>query len=108
MDPSQLWTAVQDAYAFHRRAWFIHFEVMYVLTANYLGFYGLAEEIGLDGSQVSSFLAGEQTFYGTTDEELWRLAGRARDLGVDGPLRHAAPADALAQVSALPTGRLGG
>ena len=36
MDPGQLWTAVKDAYAFHRRAWFIHFEVMYVLTANYL------------------------------------------------------------------------
>jgi pyruvate,water dikinase len=104
MDQAQLWTAVQDAYAFHRRAWFIHFEVMYVLTANYLAFYGLAEEIGLEGSQVSAFLAGEQTFYGTTDEELWRLAGRARDLGVDGPLRHAAPADALAQVLMLPNG----
>jgi len=36
MDPRQLWTTVKDAYAFHRRAWFIHFEVMYVLTANYL------------------------------------------------------------------------
>jgi pyruvate,water dikinase len=104
MDPAQLWTAVRDAYAFHRRAWFIHFEVMYVLTANYLAFYGLAEEIGLEGSKVSSFLAGEQTFYGTTDEELWGLAGRARDLGVDGPLRRAAPATALAQIAGLPNG----
>jgi pyruvate,water dikinase len=104
MDPAQLWTAVRDAYAFHRRAWFIHFEVMYVLTANYLAFYGLAEEIGLEGSRVSAFLAGEQTFYGTTDEKLWRLAGRARDLGVDGPLRHATPGDALAQIAALPNG----
>jgi phosphohistidine swiveling domain-containing protein len=100
----ELWAAVKDAYAFHRRAWFIHFEVMYVLTANYLAFYGLAEEIGLEGSQVSSFLAGEQTFYARTDEELWRLAGLARDLGVDSPLRHAAPADALSQLKTLPNG----
>ena len=53
MSPAELWTALKDAYAFHRRAWFIHFEVMYVLTANYLAFYALAEEIGLAGSQVS-------------------------------------------------------
>ena len=46
-----------------------------MLTANYLAFYALAEEIGLAGSQVSSFLAGQQTFYSKTDEELWRLAG---------------------------------
>src|SRR5215468_9226288 len=36
LDREHLWTTLQDAYAFHRRAWFIHFEVMYVLTANYL------------------------------------------------------------------------
>ena len=32
------------------------------------------------------------------------LAGRARDLGVDGPLLHAAPAAALAQIAGLPNG----
>jgi hypothetical protein len=40
-----------------------------------------AEEIGLAGSQVSGFLAGEQAFYAKTDEELWKLAARARELG---------------------------
>ena len=104
LDPAHLWTTLQDAYAFHRRAWFIHFEVMYVLTANYLAFYALAEEIGLEGSQVSSFLAGEQTFYSRTDEELWRLAGRARELGIDGPLRTASPRAAIDQIQALPNG----
>jgi pyruvate,water dikinase len=104
LDPGQLWTTLQDAYAFHRRAWFIHFEVMYVLTANYLAFYALAEEIGLEGSQVSSFLAGQQTFYGKTDEELWRLAGQARELGLDAPLRHSSPAQALEQIKVLPNG----
>ena len=88
MSPGELWTVLKDAYAFHRRAWFIHFEVMYVLTANYLAFYALAEEIGLSGSQVSSFLSGRETFYSRTDEELWRLAGLARSLGVDSALTH--------------------
>jgi pyruvate,water dikinase len=104
LDREQLWATLQDAYAFHRRAWFIHFEVMYVLTANYLAFYALAEEIGLEGSQVSSYLAGEQTFYSKTDEELWRLAGRARELGIDGPLRTASPREAADQIRAMPNG----
>ncbi|MGH3245962.1 MAG: PEP-utilizing enzyme [Trebonia sp.] len=104
LDPGELWTVLQDAYAFHRRAWFIHFEVMYVLTANYLSFYALAEEVGLEGSMVSGFLSGEQTFYSRTDEALWSLAGRARALGVDGPLLHAAPADQRASISALAGG----
>ncbi len=104
MSPSELWTVLKDAYAFHRRAWFIHFEVMYVLTANYLSFYALAEEIGLSGSQVSSFLAGEQTFYSRTDEELWRLAGRARALGVDGPLLHGSPSDMRSRIAGLDHG----
>jgi phosphohistidine swiveling domain-containing protein len=105
MDRGQLWTAVKDGYAFHRRAWFIHFEVMYVLTANYLAFYQLAEEIGLEGSLVSAFLSGRQTFYSKTDEELWRLTARARELEVTGPLLHADPADMRGQVEALPHGK---
>jgi phosphohistidine swiveling domain-containing protein len=104
MDPGQLWTALKDAYGFHRRAWFIHFEVMYVLTANYLAFYQLAEEIGLAGSQVSAFLSGQQTFYSRTDEELWKLAGRARELELTGPLLHTDPAEVRAQLAALPRG----
>jgi len=105
MDPGQLWTVVKDAYAFHRRAWFIHFEVMYVLTANYLAFYGLAEEIGLAGSQVSGFLAGERTFYSRTDEELWRLAARARELEVSEPLLREEPRSVRPRIEALPHGK---
>jgi len=104
MSPGELWTALKDAYAFHRRAWFIHFEVMYVLTANYLAFYALAEEIGLSGSQVSAFLSGRETFYSRTDEELWRLAGLARSLGVDSALTHGAPSEMRSQALALPGG----
>jgi phosphohistidine swiveling domain-containing protein len=104
MSPAELWTVLKDAYAFHRRAWFIHFEVMYVLTANYLAFYALAEEIGLSGSQVSSFLSGRETFYSRTDEELWRLAGLARSLGVDSELTSGSTADMRSRVLALANG----
>jgi pyruvate,water dikinase len=104
MSMPELWTVLKDAYAFHRRAWFIHFEVMYVLTANYLAFYALAEEIGLSGSQVSSFLSGQQTFYSRTDEELWRLAELARTLGVSSALMTGAPADMRPRIAALPHG----
>jgi phosphohistidine swiveling domain-containing protein len=104
MSPAELWTVLKDAYAFHRRAWFIHFEVMYVLTANYLAFYALAEEIGLSGSQVSSFLSGRETFYSRTDEELWRLAGLARSLGVDAALTSGSTADMRSRVLALSNG----
>jgi hypothetical protein len=104
MSPAELWTVLKDAYAFHRRAWFIHFEVMYVLTANYLAFYALAEEIGLSGSQVSSFLSGQETFYSRTDQELWRLARLAQSLGVSGPLLQGSPADMRARLLALPRG----
>ncbi|HVT67101.1 MAG TPA: PEP-utilizing enzyme [Trebonia sp.] len=104
LEPAELWTVLKDAYAFHRRAWFIHFEVMYVLTANYLSFYALAEEVGLEGSMVSGFLSGEQTFYSRTDEALWELAGRARQLGVDRALLTGAPAGLRARMGALPGG----
>jgi phosphohistidine swiveling domain-containing protein len=101
---AEVWAALKDAYAFHRRAWFIHFEVMYVLTANYLALYALAEEIGLSGSQVSSFLAGRETFYSRTDEELWRLAGLARSLGVEPALLSGSTADMRARIAARPHG----
>jgi phosphohistidine swiveling domain-containing protein len=104
MSLPQVWTVLKDAYAFHRRAWFIHFEVMYVLTANYLAFYALAEEIGLSGSQVSAFLSGRETFYSRTDEELWRLAGLARSLGVESALLTGAPADMRARTGSLAGG----
>jgi phosphohistidine swiveling domain-containing protein len=104
MSMPELWTALKDAYAFHRRAWFIHFEVMYVLTANYLAFYELAEEIGLSGSRVSSFLSGQRTFYSATDEELWRLAELARTLEVSSALMTGSPADMRARIAAMPHG----
>ena len=102
--PRELWTALQDAYAFHRRGWYIHFEVMYALVANFLAFYGLAVELGLDRSLVSRYLAGRPTTYLKTDEELWRLAARARELGVDGEILRGEPDDAERAARGRPDG----
>lgn len=104
----QVWGALRDAYAFHRRGWAIHFEVMYLLAANYLGLYGLAAELGLDVTEVPRWLAGERTSFLATDERLWALASRARELGVDDALpagiEHVDPEQVRASVTALPGG----
>jgi pyruvate, water dikinase len=73
-----------DARRFHQRAWEIHFEVMYPLLANYLGFYGVCAELGIDPGQISKFLQGYDTKILECDRELWRLTGAARDAGLDG------------------------
>ena len=50
-----------DARAFHVRAWEIHFDLMYPLTANYLGFYGLCKELGIAPADIPKFLQGYET-----------------------------------------------
>jgi phosphohistidine swiveling domain-containing protein len=108
MTRDEVWQALRDAYAFHRRGWAIHFEVMYLLAANYLGLYGLAADLGLDVTEVPRWLAGERTSFLATDERLWSLAVRARDLDLDRALtdgpEQVVPEDVRARVTALPGG----
>lgn len=105
MNRDELWTALQDAYVFHRRGWYIHFEVMYALGANYLSFYQLAGELGLDQSLVSRYLAGEWTSYMETDERMWQAARRAGELGLADTILHADPARVREQLHGSPEGR---
>jgi pyruvate,water dikinase len=108
MSRDEVWAALQEAYTFHRRGWAIHFEVMYLLAANYLGLYGLAVELGRDPSEVAHWLAGERTAFLATDERLWGLAVRARECGVDGVLARAPeridPEALRAEMAARPRG----
>lgn len=67
-----------DARAFQRRAWEIHFEVMYPLLANYLGFYGLCRELDIDPGQLSRFLQGYDTKILECDRGIWELTESAR------------------------------
>lgn len=100
----ELHDALKDAHAFHRRGWGVHFEVMYLLAANYVGFFQLATDLGLDTGQIAQWLAGEETSYLHTDAELWRLAGRARDLDVAVALTEPTVETVRAALDAAPQG----
>lgn len=75
---AELGQNLRDARTFQRRAFEIHFEIMYPLLANYLGFYGACTEFGIDTSEISKFLQGYDTKILETDRELWKLTTSAR------------------------------
>ena len=68
---------------YHKRAFEIHFQVMYPLLANYVGFYSMCTELGLDPGQIGKFLQGYDTKIMETDRELWRLTTAARAAGLE-------------------------
>lgn len=73
-----------DARAFQRRAWEIHFEMTYPLLANYLGFYGVCGEFGIDPGQIPKFLQGRDNKIMQCDRRLWTLTERVRRDGIEG------------------------
>ncbi len=72
-----------QARQYHKRAFEIHFQVMYPLLANYIGFYSMCTELGLDPGQIGKFLQGYDTKIMETDRELWKLTSAARAAGLD-------------------------
>jgi len=94
-DLADLRAYFDEAATLVRRAWQIHFETMYVLLANHLGFLGLCRELGIDPDDVARFFQGEESRIVETDRELWRLTGLVRDLGLE-ELFASTPADELA------------
>ncbi|MEQ9499824.1 MAG: PEP-utilizing enzyme [Deltaproteobacteria bacterium] len=73
---------IRDARTFQRRAWEIHFEVMYPLLANYLGFYGICAEFKIDPGEISKFLQGYDTKILECDRALWDLTAAAKESGI--------------------------
>jgi pyruvate,water dikinase len=90
---AELGQLLKDARAFHKRAWEIHFEMMYPLLANYLGFYGVCTELGIDPGQISKFLQGYDTKILQCDRELWKLTAAARDAGLSDVFSRTEPED---------------
>ena len=76
-----------QARQYHKRAFEIHFQVMYPLLANYVGFYSMCTELGLDPGQIGKFLQGYDTKIMETDRELWKLTSAARAAGLESGLR---------------------
>jgi pyruvate,water dikinase len=82
--PAELTVHLVEARNFHRRCWEIHFEIMYPLLANYLGFYGVCGELGIDPGQIAQFLQGHDTKILACDRGLWELTAAARGAGLEG------------------------
>jgi pyruvate,water dikinase len=73
---------LSQARRYHKRSMEIHFDVMYPMLVNFLGFYGSCAELGIDTNLVGKFLQGEDTKIMETDRELSKLAGKARQAGL--------------------------
>ena len=100
--PAEIGAYFADAQAFFKRAWEIHFEMMYPLLAAYVGFYGLCQQLGLDPGEISKFLQGEDSKIMEVDRQLWELTSAARRAGLT-ELFEATPAeDLLAAITASP------
>ena len=71
-----------DARTFHRRAWEIHFEIMYPLLGIYLQMYGLCASNGIDPGQVAKFFQGRDSMIMENDRAMWGLVAEAQRLGI--------------------------
>jgi pyruvate, water dikinase len=71
-----------DARTFHRRAWEIHFELMYPLLGIYLQMYGLCAGNGIDPGEVAKFFQGRDSRIMENDRAMWDLVGEAQRLGI--------------------------
>lgn len=83
-----------DARSYYRRLFEIHFEMMYPLISNYLGFRGVCQELGIETATIAKFLQGYETKISETDRALWQLTADARSGGL-GTLFAATPTSDL-------------
>lgn len=100
--PAELWGFMVDARAFHVRAWEIHFDLMYPLTANYLGFYGLCKELGIAPADIPKFLQGYETQPMKSDRAMWQLANDARGTAAHKVIADTPPADIYRKLKETP------
>ncbi|MEU7817479.1 PEP-utilizing enzyme [Pseudonocardia sp. NPDC049154] len=73
---------LNQARRYHKRSMEIHFDVMYPLLVNFLGFYGACAEMGIDTADIGKFLQGEDTKIMETDRGLAELAVKAKRAGL--------------------------
>lgn len=82
LSDDELAVMLVEARRYYRRLFEIHFEMMYPLISNYLGFRGVCHELGIETATVARFLQGYETKISETDRALWQLAADARSGGV--------------------------
>jgi phosphohistidine swiveling domain-containing protein len=79
---------LRDARSFQKRAWEIHFEIMYPLLAIYLQLYGLCAENGIDPGSIAKMLQGRDSKIMETDRAMWDLADEAKWLDITAHFEH--------------------
>ena len=72
----------EDAFSFQRRAWEIHFEIMYPLLAIYLQLYGVCASNGIDPGNIAKMLQGRDSKIMECDRTMWDLVDEAKRLGI--------------------------
>ncbi len=82
LSDDELAVMLREARSYYRRLFEIHFEMMYPLIANYLGFRGVCRELGIETATVAQFLQGYETKITDTDRAMWQLVADARAYGV--------------------------
>lgn len=87
----ELAVMLREARIYYRRLFEIHFEMMYPLIANYLGFRGVCRELGIETATIAQFLQGYETKITDTDRALWQLVADARACGVETLFAASAP-----------------
>ena len=92
----------EEAVTFHRRAWMIHFEIMYPLLATYVGFHGTCLELGIDAAEIAKFLQGYDSKIMETDRALWDLTRQARAAGLGSLFETTDAADLASTLRATP------
>ncbi len=80
---------IEDSQTFQRRAWEIHFEIMYPLLAIYLQLYGMCAGNGIDPGSIAKMLQGRDSKIMETDRGLWGLVDEAKRLGIGEHFQHA-------------------
>jgi pyruvate,water dikinase len=79
---AEIGQSTEDAFSFQRRAWEIHFEIMYPLLAIYLQLYGLCASNGVDPGNIAKMLQGRDSKIMECDRAMWDLADEAKRLGL--------------------------
>ena len=85
---AQIAQYVEDAETFQRRAWEIHFEIMYPLLAIYLQLYGVCANNGVDPGNIAKMLGGRDSKIMETDRAMWDLVDEAKRLGIQDLFKH--------------------
>ncbi|MGB7220292.1 MAG: PEP-utilizing enzyme [Vicinamibacterales bacterium] len=105
LSTTKLLAHVKQAEEMNRRAWEIHFILMYPADGLYLEFEAYCKTLGLEEKDFVTLLKGFEGMPAKTDEELWKLARLAVSSGLKGIFEHTPPEKLWAALEKKPAGK---